>query len=101
MVRFRSQAPPAGANRSSEWRPACAGDQATPGDLRAAVLYNGIMRLHVWPTLIALAAVSAGGGPARAQSTVVGIRGSQFTINGRPTYTPESGFPNANANRSE
>jgi hypothetical protein len=56
------------------------------------------MRLHRWPTLVALAAVFACGWPARAQSTVVGIRGSQFTINGRPTYTPEAGFPNANAN---
>jgi hypothetical protein len=31
-------------------------------------------------------------------ATVVGIRGSQFTINGAPTYTPESGFRTANSN---
>src|ERR1022692_3582025 len=31
-------------------------------------------------------------------STVVGIRGSQFTINGQPSYTPASGFPSANLN---
>ncbi len=39
--------------------------------------------------------------PALAQTsgaTQVGIRGSLFTINGKPTYTPESGFPNANPN---
>ena len=29
---------------------------------------------------------------------MVGIRGSQFTINGQPSYTPASGFPSANAN---
>ena len=48
-------------------------------------------------TLAALACVP--GIPCLAQSTtVVGIRGSLFTINGRPTYTPEAGFPNANTN---
>ncbi len=36
--------------------------------------------------------------PATAQQTRVGIRGSLFTINGHPTYTPEGGFPNANTN---
>lgn len=30
--------------------------------------------------------------------TVVGIHGSQFTINGNPTYTPASGFPSADPN---
>jgi len=30
--------------------------------------------------------------------TVVGIRGPMFTINGHPTYAPESGFPNADPN---
>src|ERR1039458_1721115 len=30
--------------------------------------------------------------------TVVGIHGSQFTINGNPTYTAASGFPSANPN---
>jgi hypothetical protein len=30
--------------------------------------------------------------------TVVGIRGSQFTINGEPSYTPASGFPSADPN---
>lgn len=34
---------------------------------------------------------------ARA-ATVVGIHGSQFTINGNPTYTPSAGFPSADAN---
>ena len=29
---------------------------------------------------------------------MVGIRGSQFTINGQPSYTPASGFPSANSN---
>ena len=37
--------------------------------------------------------------PSLAQgATVVGIRGSFFTINGHPTYTPEAGFPNADTN---
>jgi hypothetical protein len=31
-------------------------------------------------------------------ATVVGIRGSQFTVNGAPTYTAASGFPSANPN---
>jgi hypothetical protein len=35
--------------------------------------------------------------PSRGR-TVVGIRGSMFTINGELTYTPASGFPNANSN---
>ena len=30
--------------------------------------------------------------------TVVGIRGSMFLINGHPTYTASSGFPNADPN---
>ncbi len=30
--------------------------------------------------------------------TTVGIRGSMFTLNGHPTYTPEAGFANANTN---
>jgi hypothetical protein len=30
--------------------------------------------------------------------TVVGIRGSQFTLNGQPAYTASSGFPSANPN---
>lgn len=30
--------------------------------------------------------------------TVIGIRGSQFTLNGQPTYTAASGFPNADPN---
>ena len=34
-------------------------------------------------------------GPLAAQ-TVVGIRGSQFTINGQPTYSAAQGFPAAN-----
>ena len=38
------------------------------------------------------------GGAQTAGNTVVGIRGSQFTINGQPSYTPASGFPSANAN---
>jgi hypothetical protein len=35
---------------------------------------------------------------AQGLNTVVGIHGSQFTINGQPTYTPASGFPSANPN---
>ncbi len=35
---------------------------------------------------------------ALAQQTRVGIRGSQFTINGKITYTLEQGFPTANSN---
>jgi hypothetical protein len=31
-------------------------------------------------------------------NTIVGIRGSMFTINGQPTYTAASGFPNADPN---
>ena len=38
------------------------------------------------------------GGAQSAGSTVVGIRGSQFTINGQLSYTPPSGFPSANTN---
>jgi hypothetical protein len=56
------------------------------------------MRLRAWPALAALATGFACGWPAQAQSTVVGIRGSQFTINGHPTYTAEAGFPKADAN---
>lgn len=33
-----------------------------------------------------------------AAATVIGIHGSQFTINGVPPYTPESGFRAANTN---
>jgi hypothetical protein len=44
--------------------------------------------------LVCLAATPCLGQPA----TVVGIRGSMFTINRHPTYTPEAGFPNANTN---
>ncbi len=33
-----------------------------------------------------------------AQTTRVGIRGSLFTINGEPTYTPAEGFPRADTN---
>jgi len=42
--------------------------------------------------------------PANAQDrtargkTVIGIRGSMFTINGELTYTPAAGFPNADPN---
>ncbi|MCL4401233.1 MAG: hypothetical protein M1436_01025, partial [Acidobacteria bacterium] len=36
--------------------------------------------------------------PLFSQTTVVGIRGSQFTINGHPTYTGASGFPGADTN---
>lgn len=31
--------------------------------------------------------------PLAAQQTRIGIRGSQFTINGKITYTAEQGFP--------
>jgi hypothetical protein len=51
------------------------------------------MRTILWFVLMAWAAL-----PAAAQKTVVGIRGSLFTINGHPTYTPEAGFPNADTN---
>lgn len=37
-------------------------------------------------------------GVAGWAETVVGIRGSQFTINGQPTYTAASGFPRAEPN---
>lgn len=36
--------------------------------------------------------------PAAQPQTIVGIRGSQFTINGQPTYTASSGFPSADPN---
>jgi hypothetical protein len=55
------------------------------------------MRLHLKPVVFALGTALASW-PAWPQTTVVGIRGSQFTINGRTTYTPESGFPHASAN---
>ncbi len=43
--------------------------------------------------------VCAGSAVAQqAGRTVVGIRGSVFTINGEPTYTVAAGFPNANPN---
>ena len=37
-------------------------------------------------------------GTAGFSATVVGIRGSQFTLNGVPTYTAASGFPSADPN---
>ncbi len=46
-------------------------------------------------TLLALASL---GLPLAGQRTVVGIRGSVFTINGHPTYTAAAGFPNADPN---
>jgi hypothetical protein len=47
--------------------------------------------------VVAIAGVIAAA-PAAAQKTRVGIRGSLFTINGHPTYTPEAGFPKADTN---
>jgi hypothetical protein len=57
-----------------------------------------MMRLDTGAALLALGTVWACGWSARAQSTVVGIAGSRFTIDGHPTYTPAAGFPNADAN---
>lgn len=37
-------------------------------------------------------------GSSLAAQTVIGIRGSQFTLNGQPTYTAGSGFPKADPN---
>lgn len=55
------------------------------------------MTRHLATSLAAFAGLL--GAPCLAQRmTVVGIRGSMFTIGGRPTYTPEAGFPNANTN---
>ena len=62
------------------------------------MVYKGIMWFDRGTALAALTAALVCGWPARAQSTVVGITGSQFTINGHPTYTPAAGFPNADAN---
>ena len=48
-------------------------------------------RIGLLACLLALPCIAQG-------ATVVGIRGSFFTINGHPTYTPEAGFPNADTN---
>lgn len=50
--------------------------------------------------LLVVASAILFGIPAAAQSTptVVGISGPLFTINGHPTYTPDTGFPHANPN---
>ena len=45
-----------------------------------------------------LAVLSSAVAVAQSSPVVVGIHGSLFTINGHPTYTPESGFPNADTN---
>ncbi len=56
------------------------------------------------PVAVVLAIVLCGALQLDAQdrtsrgSTVVGIRGSLFTINGEPTYTPAAGFPGADTN---
>lgn len=39
-------------------------------------------------------------GAQETPRTVVGIRGSVFTLSGHTTYTPEAGFPNADPNLS-
>jgi hypothetical protein len=46
----------------------------------------------------AIAVLFAASVVAQSTPTVVGIRGPLFTINGHPTYTPETGFPNADPN---
>ena len=51
------------------------------------------MHIRTILTLLLLLPVLA----ARSQ-TLVGIRGSQFTLNGQPTYTSSSGFPSADPN---
>jgi hypothetical protein len=48
--------------------------------------------------LVALLLFPLFGGAQTAGNTVIGIRGSWFTINGQPSYTPASGFLSANAN---
>jgi hypothetical protein len=50
--------------------------------------------------VLAIQSVGLAQAPAapNAARTVVGVKGSMFTINGEPTYTPASGFPGANPN---
>ncbi|MDP2999558.1 MAG: hypothetical protein Q8N47_18860 [Bryobacterales bacterium] len=48
--------------------------------------------------LLALVVLASVAGSGFGQRTVVGTRGSAFTINGRPTYTADAGFPNADPN---
>src|ERR1017187_9399366 len=57
---------------------------------------EGFMKRYI--LVVATAALSAVSAVAQSTPTVVGIRGPLFTINGRPTYTPEAGFPNADPN---
>src|SRR5580704_2761347 len=47
---------------------------------------------------ICFAVVLVSGSNLASAQTVIGIRGSQFTINGHPTYTAASGFPRADPN---
>lgn len=49
-------------------------------------------------TFLRLAVFSAVASLAPAQQTRIGIRGTQFTINGKVTYTAEQGFPSAHPN---
>ncbi len=48
--------------------------------------------------LAAFAVAQSGFAFAQSGSTVVGIKGPFFTINGQLTYSPEAGFPNADPN---
>jgi len=70
-----------------------------PGLFRRAMLpLGGSIGLVCCLAAAANIMASQGQPPAPAGRTVVGIRGSMFTINGQPTYTALSGFPNANPN---
>jgi hypothetical protein len=54
--------------------------------------------LIVAATAVLLLGVMEVPGVDSAPRTRVGVHGSQFTINGHPTYTPAAGFPNADPN---
>ena len=54
--------------------------------------------MSTFHSVLILSLVAAVGSAQNSGSTVVGIRGWQFTINGQVTYTRASGFPNADPN---
>ncbi len=72
-------------------------------------MYRGLFRRGILPLCGSIALIGCLAAAANitafqaqptqpARRTVVGIRGSMFTINGQPSYTALSGFPNADPN---
>ncbi len=60
-------------------------------------MWRSLPRISAAVVIVLLGAMAVSGEDS-APHTRVGIRGSQFTINGHPTYTPAAGFPNADPN---